>query len=83
MTAAVTIRVLYCKANEQQSYAFIKKIFTRGHYGFEINLADKETNLFFSPGRQQHHSSDAVYRDICADCSASYICESLEILKPE
>ena len=29
----VTIRVPYCKTNEQQSYAFIKKLerFTRGH----------------------------------------------------
>ena len=35
----VTIRVPYCKANEQQSYAFIKKLehFTRG----------LETNIMF------------------------------------
>ena len=59
----VTIRVPYCKANEQQSYAFIKKLerFTRGHYKFAIIWQTKKLTSMFRLKDNNIHPSHVVY----------------------
>ena len=84
----VTIRVPYGKANEQQSYAFIKKLerFTRGHYKFAIIWQTKKLTSMFRLKDNNIHPSHVVYHGTCADCSASYIgesCRNFETRKQE
>ena len=84
----VTIRVPYCEANEQQSYAFIKKLerFTRGHYKFAIIWQTKKLTSMFRLKDNNIHPSHVVYHGTCADCSAPYIresCRNFETRKQE
>ena len=74
----VTIRVPYCKANEQQSYAFTKKLerFNRGHYKFAIIWQTTKLTSMFRLKDNNIRPSHVVYHGTYADCSASYIGES-------
>ena len=74
----VSYIIPYCKANEQQSYAFIKKLerFTRGHYKFAIIWQTKKLTSMFRLKDINIHPSHVVPHGTCADCSASCIGES-------